>query len=259
MSKVMRYDIADWLNVGTAISPEWALIGTGVNTLNENPNAQIDTKIYINEKSSTSSVKSYQPQFPFDMDLMTDEKAIMFIHKIGRNQLTGSAAETEYVKVDLYDPCIPGSDQFFKARLFKVSIEVSGAAGPGGETVVSTGNLNAKGDVILGYWDTVAKTFTEGDYTQTLGTLTVTSVAGATSGKTKITVAETLTSGNFYMYKTAATITEPILDADISVGYTVWNGTADISATTGDKINIVEVNSSFQAKKSGVANVTSKA
>lgn len=257
--KIMRYDIADWLNVGTTLVPEWALIGTGVNTLNENPNAQIDTKIYINEKSSTSSVKSYQPQFPFDMDLMTDEKAIMFIHKIGRNQLTGAAAETEYVKVDLYDPCIPGSTQFFKARKFKVSIEVSGAAGPGGETVVSTGNLNAKGDVILGYWDTVAKTFTEGDYTQTLGALTVTSIAGATTGTTKVTVAEPLTSGNFYVYKTAATVTEPILDADLSSGYTVWNGIADITAVTGNKINIIEVNSSFQAKKTGIATVASKA
>lgn len=259
MSKVMRYDIADWLNVGTTLVPEWALIGTGVNTLNENPNAQIDTKTYINDKAATSSIKSYQPQFPFDADLMTDQKAIMFIHKIGRNQLTGAAAETDYIKVDLYDPCVVGSTQFFKARKFKVSIEVSGAAGAGGETVVSTGNLNTVGDVILGYWDTVAKTFTEGDYTQTLGVLTVTSVAGATTGKTKITVAETLASGNFYAYKTAATITEPVLDADVSATYTVWNGSADIAATTGDKINIVEVNSSFMVKKSGIATVTSKA
>lgn len=259
MPKVMRYDIADWLNVGTTLVPEWALIGTGVNTLNENPNAQIDTKIYINEKSSTSSVKSYQPQFPFDMDLMTDEKAIMFIHKIGRNQLTGAAAESEYVKVDLYDPCVVGSTQFFKARKFKVSIEVSGAAGPGGETVVSTGNLNSVGDVVLGYWDTVAKTFTEGDYTQTLGLLTVVSASGTLTGDTKITVTPTLTSGNFYVYKTAATVTEPVLNADCSTGYTMWNGVADITAVTGNQINIVEVNSELKAKKSGVATVTSKA
>lgn len=259
MSKVMRYDIADWLNVGTTLVPEWALLGTGVNTLNENPNAQIDTKTYINDKSATSSVKSYQPQFPFDCDLMTDEKAVMFVHKIGRNQLTGSAAETDYIKVDLYDPCVVGSTQFFKARKFRVSIEVSGAAGAGGETVVSTGNLNSVGDVVLGYWDTVTKTFTEGDYTQTLGVLTVVSAVGTLTGDTKITVTPTLASGHAYMYKTSTTVTIPSLDDSCITGYTPWNGASDITAVTGNEILIVEVDGTFKAKKAGKSAVTSKA
>lgn len=257
MIKISRYDIADYLNTGTTLLPVWSLLGAGVNTLDENPNAQIDTKIYISDKTSSSTIKSYQTQFPYDADLVKDEAAVMKLYGVGRNHLTGVDAETDYVRVDLYDPCFEGSTQFFKARKFRVCIEVSGAAGAGGESIVSTGNLNCVGDPIEGYFDTVTKTFTEGAYTQTLGALTVTSVAGTTSGTTKITVAEPLTSGNVYMYKTASTVTPPVLDADCST-YTLWNGVADITAVTGNQICIVEVNGSILAKKAGVATVTSK-
>lgn len=258
MDKVSRYKIADYINTTPNTATEmWTFMGKGFNSLNENPGAQMDEKTYISDTTSTSSVKSYKTQFPYDCDVIKDQVAAMYLYNIGRNHAIGVDAESDYIKVDLYDPCVPGSTQFFKARKFRVCIEVSGAAGAGGETMVSTGNLNTVGDPIFGYFDTVTKTFTEGDYAATLGTLTVTSTAGATSGKTAITVAPTLTSGNLYMYKTATTVTSPILDADCS-SYTVWNGVSDITATTGDKICIVEVNSSLLAKKTGTATVTSK-
>ena len=42
MEKLMRYNIADYLNIGTD-TEEYALMGTGFNSLNESPNAQVDT------------------------------------------------------------------------------------------------------------------------------------------------------------------------------------------------------------------------
>lgn len=93
-----------------------------------------------------------------------------------------------------------------------------------------------------------------------LGILTVTSIAGTTTGKTAIAVVPTLISGNSYMYKTAATVTLPILDAlcDVAAGYTAWIYTTEITATTGNEIAIVEVDSAFKAVKAGQATVTSK-
>jgi len=259
MDKVSRYKIADYINTTpNTVTETLTFMGKGFNSLNENPGAQMDEKTYISDTTATSSVKSYKTQFPYDCDVIKDQVAAMYLYNIGRNHAIGVDAETDYIKVDLYDPCVVGSAQFFKARKFRVCIEVSGAAGAGGETMVSTGNLNTVGDPILGYFDTVTKKFTEGEYTESLGVLTVTSVAGATTGTTKITVAPTLTSGNLYMYKTASTVTAPVLDADCT-SYTAWNGTADIIATTGDKICIVEVNASLLAKKTGIATVTSKA
>lgn len=94
----------------------------------------------------------------------------------------------------------------------------------------------------------------------TLGTLTVQSVAGAESGDTKLTVTPELTGGNHYVYQTGATVTLPTqYGADVSSGWTTWNGTDEIAATTGNEIGVVEANSSNQAVKAGKTTVTANA
>ena len=100
----------------------------------------------------------------------------------------------------------------------------------------------------------------EEDIPGTIDTLTVASIAGALTGATKITVTPALTSGNTYMYKTAASITLPGLReiCNAGTGYGTWNGTVDITAATGNKIAIIEVDSSYNAIKGGIATVTSK-
>lgn len=96
------------------------------------------------------------------------------------------------------------------------------------------------------------------DETPTLGTLTVNSVAGTASGDTKITVNPAKeNANNVYKYKVAA-------DA-VTVGYgqnlrnwTSWDGKADIKATTGQKITVVECDGTYKALNSGSASVTAK-
>lgn len=86
--------------------------------------------------------------------------------------------------------------------------------------------------------------------------LTVTSEAGASSGKTKITVTPTKGSGHAYKYATGATVTVPDVGTDCTA-MSDWDGSADITATDGNKIVIVEVNSDKLALKAGVAVVVS--
>lgn len=88
MDAVMRYQVADYLNTAKSGTESFALMGVGFNTLDESPNAQKDSKTYINQKSQTSTIKSYQPTFAFDSDLIADEAAVMALYEIGRNQLT---------------------------------------------------------------------------------------------------------------------------------------------------------------------------
>ncbi len=96
------------------------------------------------------------------------------------------------------------------------------------------------------------------DETPTLGTLTVNSVAGTESGDTKITVNPAKeNAGNVYKYKVAT-------DA-VTVGYgqnlrnwTSWDGKADIKATTGQKITVVECDGTYKALNAGSASVTAK-
>lgn len=96
------------------------------------------------------------------------------------------------------------------------------------------------------------------DETPTLGTLTVNSVAGTAIGDTKITVnPDKENANNVYKYKVAA-------DA-VTVGYgqnlrnwSTWDGKADIKATTGQKITVVECDGTYKALNSGSASVTAK-
>ena len=92
-------------------------------------------------------------------------------------------------------------------------------------------------------------------------TLTITSAASTTtSGKTKITVTESKGSGNSYKYATGADVTAPalgeVVDEEV---FKDWDGSAEITATTGDPIIIVEINAKKEVLKVGKATVTSKA
>ena len=93
-----------------------------------------------------------------------------------------------------------------------------------------------------------------------IGELTVNSVAGTSaSGKTKVTVSPSLSAGNSYKYKTASSVTVPEFGAECKSGYTAWDGVSEITATTGSKILIVEVDANNKAVKAGSATVASKA
>lgn len=157
---IQRYMIADYLNVPTSDDTEnFVLMGTGFNTLDENPTAQNNETIYINDRATTNYIKSYKPVFPFDTDLIADEAAVMALYDVGRNQKTGTGAEFDYVRVELFKP-VADTTNTYTARKFRVSCEVSGVAGGGGETIKVTGNLNGVGDFVDGTFNTSTKTFT---------------------------------------------------------------------------------------------------
>lgn len=92
-----------------------------------------------------------------------------------------------------------------------------------------------------------------------LGTLAVTSIAGSVSGKTTITITPSLLNGDSYKYKTGTSVTIPAFNDSTASGYTAWDGSADITATTGNEILIAEVDSNGLVKKAGKATVTAKA
>ena len=56
-----RYQEASYLKVGE----NFELMGTGFTELNEDPGAQTTSKKYINDKSSTSSITSYEGEHGF--------------------------------------------------------------------------------------------------------------------------------------------------------------------------------------------------
>lgn len=106
------------------------------------------------------------------------------------------------------------------------------------------------------YLDGIAVVTVQGS--GTLGTLTVTSAAGTASGTTKLTVTPAKASGNLYKYKAASAATPVVYGQNVQT-WTAWDGTADITATTGQVVTVVECGSDYKAVASGSATVTAKA
>lgn len=97
------------------------------------------------------------------------------------------------------------------------------------------------------------------DSSSTLGTLTVSSVAGTASGDTKITITETKGDGNSYVYKVGTAAEDVVYGQLLKTGWTAWDGASDITAATGKKITVAEVDGNKRAKAAGNATVTAKA
>ena len=141
-------------------------MGTGFTELNEDPGAQTTSKKYINDKSSTSSITSYEGEHGFTADQIPSEKVIKDLVSIGKERKTGADAEREFVRVDL-DEKVDGdtTGTVFKARMFTVAAEISSFSDNDGELQVE-GTLHDKGDPVMGKFDTKTKTFTPDSATE---------------------------------------------------------------------------------------------
>lgn len=149
-----RYQEASYLKVSDAFE----LMGTGFEELNEDPGAQTTSKKYINDKSSTSSITSYEGEHPFTADQIMSQAVIKDLISIGKLRKTGSEAERELIRVDL-DEAVASKENTFKARKFDVAVEISSFSDNDGEWQVE-GTLHDKGDPVTGEFNTETKTFT---------------------------------------------------------------------------------------------------
>lgn len=96
------------------------------------------------------------------------------------------------------------------------------------------------------------------DETPTLGTLTVTYAAGTATGNTKITVNPAKENvNNVYKYKVGASETAVTYGQNLR-NWTTWDGKADVKATTGQKITVVECDGTYKALNAGSASVIAK-
>lgn len=160
MGKIRQsVDVARYLNTAPGTSSAvWSLMGTGVKAAGNTPAAQTKSRKYINDKSATKSVNSYDWTSPYEMDQVSDEAAVDYVYNIGNRELTGSDAETEYLEVYLDKP-VSGSEGSYEARKRKVAIEVADMPEEDGELGV-TGNLLGIGDPVFGKFNVKTKTFT---------------------------------------------------------------------------------------------------
>lgn len=155
---LLRNKIADYINVATDSTAKYVLCGAGFTQLDENPNAQEYESAYVNDSSTSTFVKGYKPEFPYNCDMMADDEAIAALYAVGRDLLTGTDAMFEYVRVDLYKGA--SSSNVYPARKFIVSAIPASTTGEGAGYISTTGTLKAVGDPVQGTFNTQSKTFT---------------------------------------------------------------------------------------------------
>ena len=255
MALLTRSAVADYLNIGTKANKVWALCGTGFNSLDESPNAQVESKVYIHEDEASPSITRYESSFSFDTDVWNDQEAIMLIYDIGRNRKVGSNAIVEYLRTDfkVEEDGTPITT-VVPARLFNVAVEVSDIQGGGGETLTMSGNLNVVGKFVDGVFNLETREFNDnGELPEkVVKTLTVTIKAGQSEGKVKVNVTPDMTQNNKYLYKVADTApTTPDYNDYISDGWSVWDGTDELEVATSKYLAVAEVSNANLVKGFG--------
>ncbi|MGL5718018.1 MAG: hypothetical protein ACRCX2_33755 [Paraclostridium sp.] len=153
-----RRSVANYLNVSTTGTEKYVLMGAGFTELNESPGAQTQSKRYINNASSSTSIVGYEWSTSFNTDQIRDEEAVEFICNIGENLLTGSDAEAEYVIVDLDKK----EGSVYSARKIKVAIEVADFEDNDGEMGAS-GTLLGVSQMVKGTFNVTTNSFTSTD------------------------------------------------------------------------------------------------
>lgn len=161
----------------------------------------------------------------------------------------GTVYATAKENIVLYYIPVNGADL---SEAFSFTSDATGYIGI--HEVADYGNLTCEDTVISGIVlfaertdGIVVSTITGGN---TLGTLTVNSASGTSTGNTKITVTPALGSGNSYKYKIGDAAQEVTYGKFVQT-WSAWNGTDEIKAENGKTITIVECDSSYKAVKAG--------
>jgi hypothetical protein len=151
-----RRHTADYLSVGETFE----FMGTGFTQVDDSPSATTSSKRYVNMRSESQSITGYSWTSPFTFDEIDSEKAIAFLVRIGKEELLGDDAETDYISVDLNGT--KNTEGAYPARQRHVAVKVSEFSDSDGE-LTGSGNLLAKGDWEFGYFDVTTKAFTQSD------------------------------------------------------------------------------------------------
>lgn len=229
---------------------------TQFTAVDEKPGAKTTTKRYIGDASSTSTITSYESSCDLEGDQIKNDNVIKFLTSIGKERKTGEDTETEFYQVELDRPSNDGDNKFY-CRKSTVSVEISEFPNNDGDLGLK-GVLHYKGDPIVGTFDTTTKIFVEGftDKTErSLKELSITYEEGTQAGKVNLTVSPELTTGNSYKYKVSSSAISIVLEQDCTL-LDDLSSLTDVQATTGQFINLVEVDSSNKAVAFGTVEIS---
>lgn len=214
----------------------WAEIGNGINDCKKSLNEISQSLQYLSNNGwGSTEVMGAQLKAAFSGFRVRGDAAQDYIFGQGVQFGFGSSRKTNYKMISPDGGELSGSCTLVK-------IDTTGGKATDGEGISFEVHVNG------------APVFNPG-----LGALAVVSVAGPTvSGTTSIYVNPEKGGSNSYKYQTGMSfLTLPAAGATLTAGWTAWDGSAVITAATGNDIIIAEVVTATNVVvKAGKASVT---
>lgn len=172
MGKIKRSLFRSFLNVGTILSPDWGLIGTGVTSGAISYNPKVEEVTYIHEDSATITVEGYAPKFPLETIAIAGDDVYDFVDALRKSRGVLSSAETEVVNVWMYRTPISG---YFEAEKQDCSVQLDEFGGDGGATAKVNYTVNFVGEPVHGRFNPTTKVWSllNAPAANTLTTLTL--------------------------------------------------------------------------------------
>lgn len=154
----MREKLMHFFNIGTSSSPKYVLLGDGITSLTEEFNPESDTKHYIHQSNGSTSVKSYTPSISIEKEYIQDDDLQEWINEKIKVLPTGSAAQSDYVRINILEASTDGAYPAVKRRC---TYQFDSIGGEAGSELMNSMTLGGVGDGIQGSFDVESRTFTE--------------------------------------------------------------------------------------------------
>lgn len=158
----MREQVRHYIDVSMGSNtPQYELLGDGIESLTENMNPEEETKHYINMSKASNKVKSYQRTFDVDKEDCIEDEVQNWIDTLVDDLPIGESAKTSFVRLRLKE-AVTGEAGTYKAIRVPCTVSVASSGGDGGDYVHNSISVKQCDEDIKGTFNVSTKTFTPG-------------------------------------------------------------------------------------------------
>ena len=154
----------DFLNVTPkATTPKWAIIGQGIEEIENSYGAKTKDEHWVIEKNERHSVGGYSLSSDYEQTALKGDEVFDYIDNLKYYMKTGTDLETDKLEIDKYRVDETGETPKYRARLFKVIIVIDSDSRKGGEDSKIKYKIQPQGDPKFGKvtFNNGVPTFTE--------------------------------------------------------------------------------------------------
>lgn len=156
----MREQVRHYIDVSMGSNtPQYELLGSGIESLTENMNPEEESKHYIHMSKASNKVKSYQRTFDVDKEDCIEDEVQSWIDTLVDDLPVGESANTSFVRLRLKDAVI-GEEGSYRAIRVPCTVSVSSSGGDGGDYIHNSISVKQYGEDEKGTFNASTKTFT---------------------------------------------------------------------------------------------------